>query len=103
MTTFTQEHALSLFDEQEQVVAFYRAGMAQGIDPEIIAGALALEVEAKPELAAPLHDCMGPGCDKVTSDPVRDEQAVFWIGDAAETYCSDDCMSNAGEARAVPA
>lgn len=99
MTTYTQDQAVVLFDAQEQIKSFYRSGMKQGIDPEIIAGALALELEGLPALAKDLHDCMGPGCENVTDDPRRDAEQVKWMGEEhADTYCSEDCENNASEA-----
>lgn len=51
-----------------------------------------------PHIAATWHECHGPGCHNLTDTPIRDEYAVFWIGDLAATYCSQDCESNAAEA-----
>lgn len=38
----------------------------------------------------PVEDC--DWCDSEVTEPVRDEQAVAWIGDGASTYCSRACM-----------
>lgn len=101
MTTVTHAKPKAAADEWDKASAFYRAGMGIGMDPEVVAGALAIELEGNPAFGPVLHECHGPRCENLTSDPVRDEQAVFWLGDGAETYCSNECMSNAGEAQAV--
>ena len=94
----TPVEAYDLAEQQDHVHAFYLAMLAAGADPHVIVAALVLELEAEPRLAMGLHDCTGPDCDTVTTDPVRDPQQVFWMGEQADTFCDLDCMTNAAEA-----
>jgi len=97
MSTYTPTEAHDLAMEQEHVRAFYLAMLGAGADPHVIAAALTAELAAEPRLAATLRDCMAPDCDSVTDDPVRDPQQVFWLDDAADTFCGLDCLLTASE------
>jgi len=101
MTVFTVAQLDHLATVETQVIAFYQRMLATGADPEVVAGAVAIEVAGQPGLGQSqglgLHECAGPGCHNVTDAPIRDEYAAFWIGDQAATYCSEDCLTKAAE------
>lgn len=94
MTSYSPAEAASLDETREHIATFYGGLLRAGAHVEVIATALAGESD----LTGTLHECQSPRCDRLTDTPVRDPIAVSWVGDAADTFCDDECMSDASEA-----